>query len=90
MKTKEGSTTPPVNVGENMPKYCLMAPTTFTNPCTTDILLHNVLINCAQAAEKRKEVEQLEARLTQAEDQRDNFRRKEKATVRACGHLPSD
>ena len=25
-----------------------MAPTTLTNPCTTDILLHNVLINCAQ------------------------------------------
>eukprot|EP01048_Picozoa_sp_COSAG05_P015758 COSAG05_NODE_1939_length_3797_cov_24.989471_3_plen_74_part_00 len=40
----------------------------------------------SQAAEKRKEVEQLEARLTQAEDQRDNFRRKEKATVRAFGN----
>ena len=25
-----------------------VAPTTFTNPCTTDILIHNVLINCAQ------------------------------------------
>ena len=25
-----------------------MAPTAFTNPCTTAILLHNVLINCAQ------------------------------------------
>ena len=27
---------------------CNAVPTTFKNPCTTDILLHNVLINCAQ------------------------------------------
>ena len=37
-----------------MPKYFLMAPTTFTNPCATDILLHNVLINCAQVEEELK------------------------------------